>query len=86
METFHMIIGILFLLLIVFVLVGKYRTYRAIKKVENRLDATKVQELNEVVEPFGYVYEYPEDIFATGLHPWQGRWDTASYMTNLQFH
>ena len=71
METFYMITGILFLLLLFLILVGRYRTFRAIKKVENRLDITKVQELNEVVEPFGYLYEYPEDIFATGLHPWQ---------------
>ena len=71
METFYMITGILFLLLLFLILVGRYRTFRAIKKVENRLDITKVQELNEVVEPFGYLYEYSEDIFATGLHPWQ---------------
>lgn len=71
METFYMITGILFLLLVLSISIGKYRTYRAIKKVKNRPDSIKVQELNEAVLPFGYLYEYNRDVFATTLHPWQ---------------
>lgn len=71
METLYMITGILFLLLFFTFFSGKYRTYSAIKKVKSRPDETKIEELNDAVLPFGYLYEYTRDIFVTTLHPWQ---------------
>lgn len=92
METFRMITGILFLLLLFTVSIGKYRTYKAIQKVKNRSEITKIQALNDAVAPFGYLYEYTRDLFATTLHPWQREmgycklYDESAVSVNMIIH
>lgn len=71
MKTLYIVTGILFLLLFLAFLIGKCRTYSAIKKVKSRTAVRKLQDLNEAVAPFGYCYEYTKDLFVTTLHPWQ---------------
>lgn len=64
-------IGILFLVFLLCVIVGKIWTYIAVKKVKNTCEEKKVNRLNQVTRPFGFLYDSEQDIFYSRLHPWQ---------------
>lgn len=52
------------------VIMSLYRRY-LIKKVSKMAFCDKVESLNNIAEPFGYFYKYPEDIFGTTIDAWQ---------------
>ncbi len=65
-------IGILFLLLVILcILIAKLRTKQAIKKVNETSKDEKIRKLDDVLRPFGFLYNPEQDIIYSRLHPWQ---------------
>ncbi|MBO6016350.1 MAG: DUF4474 domain-containing protein [Lachnospiraceae bacterium] len=71
MRVLYILIGVLFLLLLLWFVVGRIRTHRAVKKVRVCPIQEKLAQLGEAISPFGYCYDHERDIFTTILHPWQ---------------
>lgn len=71
MRHVFICIGILFLFLLICVIVGKIWTCIAVKKVKKTCQEKKVCRLNQVIRPFGFLYDPEQDIFYSRLHPWQ---------------
>lgn len=72
MREIFINIGILFLLLIiVYAIVAHYRTAWAVRKVRNTSKEKKILRLDEMLRPFGFLYDPKQDIIYSKLHPWQ---------------
>lgn len=72
MRDFLISIGILFLLFVmVYIIVAKLWTAYAVKKVRNTPEEKKIRKLDEVLKPFGFLYDPRQDIIYSRLHPWQ---------------
>ncbi len=72
MHDIFINIGILFLLLaLVYVIVARIWTLWAVKKVKITATQKKIDKLDEMLRPFGFLYDPGQDIIYSKLHPWQ---------------
>lgn len=72
MREIFINIGILFLILVILCLIiAKLRTKRAILKVNRASEEEKIRKLDNVLRPFGFLYDPAQDIIYSRLHPWQ---------------
>ncbi len=72
MREIFIDIGILFLLFVIlYLIIAKLWTAYAVKKVKNTPEEKKVKKLDDVLRPFGFLYDPGQDIIYSRLHPWQ---------------
>lgn len=64
---------ILLFLPLIFLLFGIWRRHIAIQKVSSLSCEEKVTRLNDILSPFGYVYEPKQDVISTLNDAWQRR-------------
>lgn len=67
----YIFFGILFILLLLFVLINYRRKKCIIKKICSMPNPKKLQLLNEIIQPFGYQYLPYQDIFHSTFNAWQ---------------
>lgn len=63
--------GILFLLLLLFFCINLWRRKKIIKKICSMCMSEKCNLLNQLIEPFGYAYISPQDLFTSRVDAWQ---------------
>lgn len=61
------IVSVLVLLIVLF----EIKKYYARKKVRKRLDYEKLRDLNDLVGPFGYIFDPMQEIFYSRMDAWQ---------------
>ena len=72
MPNYFIYIGIGFLLIIVFYLIVAWLwTAWAVKKVRDIPKEKKIYMLDEVLRPYGFLYDPKQDIIYSRLYPWQ---------------
>lgn len=87
----YLFFSILLLILILFFFVNYFRKKKIIQKVSTLSPDEKCNELNELIEPFGYSYLTTQDLFSTRLDAWQRDYgyctlyDNAAYHFNMNF-
>nr|MBQ8253294.1 DUF4474 domain-containing protein [Lachnospiraceae bacterium] len=59
------------ILVILSFIIAVFRTKWAVKKVKQETEEEKIQKLDEVLRPFGFLYDPGQDIMYSRLHPWQ---------------
>jgi len=92
MRILYIVIGVLFLLCLLCFLIGRFRTWRAVRRVRAHSEKEKLSQLNEAIRPFGYCFDYDRDLFTTTLHPWQRDlgycrlYDESAFSMNMVIH
>lgn len=87
----YVFIGIFFAICLLFYIIGFWRRRRIRKKVCRMNFVEKCCRLNELIEPFGFVYLPRDDIFSSVLDGWQrefgycAAFDTAAPHLNMVF-
>jgi len=71
MQNIQVGIGILFLILLIYILVAKIWTAVAVRKVHRMEEKAKEKRLDDATRPFGFLYDPLQDIFYSGMYPWQ---------------
>ena len=72
MQEVFIRIGILFLIFtVLYILIARLWTVYAIRKVKSTSEEEKIKELDDVLRPFGFLYDSGQDIIYSRLHPWQ---------------
>ena len=72
MRDIFINIGILFFFLaVVYVIAARLWTIWAVKKVKTSSREKKIDKLDEMLRPFGFLYDPGQDIIYSKLHPWQ---------------
>ena len=72
MREKFIIIGIVLLIFaIICLLIARFWTLYAVRKVKGMEEEKKVKKLDEMLRPFGFLYDPGQDIIYSGLHPWQ---------------
>lgn len=71
MRIIQISIGILLLFVVLYLITAKLWTAYAVKKVKDTPEEKKIRKLDEVLGPFGFLYDPNQDIIYSRLHPWQ---------------
>ena len=79
---FPITITITAVLLLVLLIMHFYRMH-LIKKVSRMTFCEKVQNLNNIAEPYGFLYQYPEDIFSSTVDAWQRTFGYTRLFDNM---
>jgi len=67
----YVIFLVLFLIILIFILIFHFKKRCIIKKICSMSITEKCSMLNELVRPFGYLYDHCQDIFSSTLDAWQ---------------
>lgn len=71
MNWFFIGIGIFFVLVLICIIIGRIRTMFAVHQVRSLGHDEKMQQLNEQISPFGFLYDEEQDIFYAKRDAWQ---------------
>ncbi len=77
---------ILFAIFLLFLVLFEYRKRRAIHKVYSLADDQKLCLVNELLAPFGFIYNPSQDIISTELHAWQRTFGYRSLFDKSAVH
>lgn len=87
----YLFFGIFFLILLFFFCINHFRRKKIIKKICSMRMDEKCRILSDFIEPFGYSYLLPQDIFTSRIDAWQRKfgychfYDEAAYHFNMIF-
>lgn len=87
----YLFFGILILILILFFCINHWRKKKIIKKICSLCIEEKCRLLTDLIEPFGYLYILPKNIFSSRTDAWQREfgyctlYDRTAYHFNMNF-
>lgn len=70
-DSMYLFFGIFFIVCLFFVITGCWRRHRIICRVRKMAYCDKICLLNDIITPFGFSYNAPQDVFVTTTDAWQ---------------